>query len=144
MNSILENELLDEKEVALARTLLNVFEEQKNNKRVTISYTELSEKLQKDYSIIIYKQDLGEPLGKIARICKELELPIITSIVVLNNSREPSTGYPIILQNLGFIEDAYADDEITKEKIKAEKIKGQSHKDWEKLKKYLDDYYGKT
>lgn len=125
---------LNEEQVAIAKELLIVFEEQKDNKRVTIPYLELIERVNRNYHLDkkVTRENIGVHLGIISSLCHdELNLPYITGIVVSERDRNPNGGFDILLNGYG-IKD--------KKKIKQEYIKAQSHKDWSKFKEYLNKY----
>lgn len=134
MENKVEKEL-QKKDIDVAEVLLKIFEEQKENNRVMITYSKLLERLEgNNYltDVKFYIKELGVHLGNISRICHDvLNLPFISAIVVSENDLKPKEGFNNMLKGYG-IKD--------KEKIKEEILKAQKHKDWSKLKKYLEQY----
>ena len=113
-------------EIDLAKELLKVFDEQKENERVTIEYTDLAKRLGNN----IQPKNLGKFLGAVSEFCyNELNLPFISAIVVNKETKQPGEGFYDMLCRYR-VNQNY---ENILEEV-------QTRKDWHELKEYLDRY----
>lgn len=106
--------------------------------QVRIEYNELSERVKKEYGIIINPHtELPILIGDISKICHSIDLPMISCIVVNKETQLPGIGFYKLYDELNGTK--YASNKYFEEKIRNEVKKAILNCDnWYKLSEYLN------
>ena len=106
--------------------------------QVRIEYNELSERVEKEYGIIINPHtELPILIGDISKICHSIDLPMISCIVVNKETQLPGIGFYKLYDELNGTK--YASNKYFEEKIRNEVKKAILNCDnWYKLSEYLN------
>lgn len=106
--------------------------------QVRIEYNELSERIKKEYGIIVNPHtELPILIGDISKICHSINLPMISCIVVNKETQLPGIGFYKLYDELNGTK--YASNKYFEEKIRNEVKKAILNcGDWYKLSEYLD------
>ena len=75
--------------VDVGRILLERIKAAVNDEDFLITYGDLAGKLRYE----VNPRNLDHPLGELSDLCKELELPLISTIVINKESYQPGAGY---------------------------------------------------
>lgn len=75
--------------VDVGRILLERIKAAVNDEDFLITYGDLAGKLPYE----VNPRNLDHPLGELSDLCKELELPLISTIVINRDSYQPGAGY---------------------------------------------------
>lgn len=106
--------------------------------QVRIEYNELSERIKKEYGIIVNPHtELPILIGDISKICYSIDLPMISCIVVNKETQLPGIGFYKLYDELNGTK--YASNKYFEEKIRNEVKKAILNcDDWYKLSEYLN------
>ena len=106
--------------------------------QVRIEYNELSERIKKEYGIIVNPHtELPILIGDISKICYSIDLPMISCIVVNKETQLPGIGFYKLYDELNGTK--YASNKYLEEKIRNEVKKAILNcDDWYKLSEYLN------
>lgn len=106
--------------------------------QVRIEYNELSERVKKEYGIIVNPHtELPVLIGDISKICHSLNLPMISCIVVNKETQLPGVGFYKLYDELNNTK--YASNKYFEEKCRNEVKKAILNcEDWYKLTEYLN------
>ena len=86
----------------------------------------------------ISAKNLGEPLGNISMCCYELDLPLLSTIVISQEEMIPGDGYFELLQTLGVIVESELTVEQKKELAKKQRDRlKDKNADWTKFDEYI-------
>ena len=121
---------LSDVEIEVAKELLLMMQ----NNQYSITYGELCERLTKRTKIQLNPHtELPKKLGKIGKLCMELNLPMINAMVVNSHSKQPGDGFIHLLNQLG----ENVKNKDSRELFAEEKKRIREYSNWQYLADYL-------
>ena len=121
---------LSDVEIEVAKELLLMMQ----NNQYSITYGELCERLTKRTKFQLNPHtELPKKLGKIGKLCMELNLPMINAMVVNSHSKQPGDGFIHLLNQLG----ENVKNKDSRELFAEEKKRIREYSNWQYLADYL-------